>query len=307
MNRVYCTLFDSYYLPRGVMMLRSLVRLGNFNDRIYVFCFDEHTYDVLKELKIDKVFPLSINEFETDELKKIKPTRTKGEYCWTCTAQTILYVIEKLGENECTYLDADLYFYQNPSILIPREHSESVLITEHRYTKRYDQTKTSGRFCVQFVTFKKEAQAMKLLNEWAVQCLEWCYARVEDGKFGDQKYLDLWPNKGPWVKISNHPGAGMAPWNIQQYLSHQLDPVFFHFHGIQWYENELFFLGPYKLASWVRKDFYNHYLKEWKITALELNKNFNTPITKAAKPKNSLKFYVKRLFYRQNFVDAESL
>jgi hypothetical protein len=169
------------------MMLRSLSRYGNPKDRIYVFCFDSHSFDVLVALKLPKVIPISIDDFETEELKAVKKTRTKGEYCWTCTAHTILHVIEKKGESECTYVDADVYFYQNPSVAIPSSPDETVLITDHRYTPRYDQTMTSGRFCVQFVTFKKEVKALKLLNEWANQCLEWCFARAEDGKFGDQK------------------------------------------------------------------------------------------------------------------------
>ena len=34
---------------------------------------------------------------------------------------------------------------------------------------------------------------MKCLKKWTNQCLEWCYYKLEDGKMGDQKFLDEWP------------------------------------------------------------------------------------------------------------------
>jgi hypothetical protein len=302
MKNVYCTLFDSYYLSRGVVMLRSLSEKGNSKDKIYVFCFDQHTLEVISQLQIPKVFPISLNEFETFELLKLKESRTKGEYCWTCTAHTILHVIKIKGEDECTYVDADLYFYQNPGIAVPT--LESVLITEHRYTPKYDQTVTSGRFCVQFVTFKNEEKAMALLENWAKQCRDWCFNRVEDGKFGDQKYLDSWPYKESWIKISDLPGVGMAPWNIQQSKPNRVDRIFYHFHAITWYENDLIFLGGYDLHEWVKTSFYLPYLSEWTKTSIELQKRFKTPLPRVKIPQNRLKFWLKRWIFSSRFINV---
>lgn len=63
----------------------------------------------------------------------------------------MLYVLDHYDVDSCTYIDADLYFFSSPQILIDEVGDNSVMITEHRYTEKYDQTKTSGKYCVQFV------------------------------------------------------------------------------------------------------------------------------------------------------------
>ncbi len=302
MGHVYCTLFDSFFLPRGVMMLRSLARHWGAKDRIYVFCFDQKTFEVISQLGLPRVVPISLGEFETPELLAVKKSRTKGEYCWTSTPHVLSHVLIRRGEQECTYLDADLYFYQNPEISIPGPGEQTVLITEHRYSPEYDQTRTSGRFCVQFVTFKNEAESMRLLRKWADQCLEWCFNRAEDGKFGDQKYLDSWPDEGSWVKISDHPGVGLAPWNIQQFQEDGVDPVFYHFHSVHRIGEKLFYTGPYRLAPWVNRTFYRPYVEEWLATLVELSLRFG--LVQVPKPlsKNPFKDWIRRWIFPSNFI-----
>ncbi len=273
---VYCTLFDHRYISRGLLMFDSLKK-HQPEARLYVFAFDELTYELLCELKKTDLIPVSLSAFEDEALLQVKPSRTAGEYCWTSTSSTILFVLEKYQESHCTYLDADLLFYHNPAILFAEMPvTASVLITEHRYTPRYDQSQLSGRFCVQFVYFRNDAQGLEVLRWWRNACLEWCYNRHEDGKFGDQKYLDDWEQRFRGVHSLKHPGGGLAPWNIQQYLftptaetlllevkktGQKFPVVFFHFHGVKLFEQHAI-LAPkhYLISRSVRRYFYNPYL-----------------------------------------------
>jgi len=121
----------------------------------------------------------------------------------------------------------------------------TVLITNHRYTPKYDQSATSGLYCVQFMTFKNDEKGLKVLKWWRNACLDWCYARCEDGKFGDQKYLDNWPNQFEGVHELQNLGGGVAPWNIQQYIVEKdlkckeistninFNIIFYHFHNFK--------------------------------------------------------------------------
>ena len=217
---------------------------------LYIFAFDDKSYELLVNLNLDFVTVISLNEFENKELLKIKQLRTAGEYCWTCTPSTIKYCIEKYSLDACTYLDADIYFFSDPAILIDEMGDKSVLITEHRYTPRYDQTAFSGKYCVQFMTFKNNENGMRVLNWWQDACIDWCYARLEDGKFGDQKYLDDWISRFDGIHELQNLGGGLAPWNIQQYnlgIDKHFDLIFYHFHGYKVLENERVEMGSYIL------------------------------------------------------------
>jgi hypothetical protein len=214
---------------------------------------------MLKKLNLQHATIISLEEFENDQLKAVKPTRTRAEYCWTCTPSTIDYVIGTYGVPECTYLDADLYFYSDPDVLFNEMGSASVLLTEHRYPPRFNRTAKSGRFCVQFITFKNDHNGLTALHWWRDRCIEWCFNRYENGKFGDQKYLDDWQHRFKGVHVLKHLGGGLAPWNVEQYrlesaVNHDIlfsdrksgdsfKTVFYHFHHVRFFQGGIVDLG----------------------------------------------------------------
>ena len=111
------------------------------------------------------------------------------EYLWTCTPSIILFFLQKYKLKSCTYLDADIYFFSNPEIIYQNQKNYSVFITSHNYHPKYDQTETSGKYCVQYLTFKNNKMGLGVLKWWRRKCIKWCYNRVEGNKFGDQKYF----------------------------------------------------------------------------------------------------------------------
>lgn len=312
----FCTLFNSNYLSRGLVMYQSLKDTCT-DFHLYVFAFDDVTYAYLKQANLPNLTPISLKEFEDNELLKVKPTRTMAEYCWTCTASTILYSITSFALTNCTYIDADIYFYANPSVLVNEMGGNSVLITEHRYTPQYDQSNKSGKYCVQFVTFKSTAEGLKVLNDWRNDCINWCYARHENGKFGDQKYLDYWTAKYTGVHELQHLGGGVAPWNLQQYKfsinnnkivltattqKNKIPLVFFHFHGLRFYNNNIVLLSDtgYKIDKFVIKSIYFPYVKKLNKIKAEILKQgvlFNPNGLNENAPMPPLNFTVIKQYY----------
>jgi len=263
-ERIYCTLFDKNYLLQGLSLYHSLLE-NEDSFKLYIFAFDDFTYDFFNNSIFDKIIIVKLFDFENADLLAVKTERTKGEYCWTCTPAIIKYVLEHYHEKECTYLDSDIYFFNSPKPIFEENKNYSIILTKHNYARLYNQERISGKYCVQFITFKNNTDGLEALNWWYERCLEWCFARFEDGKMGDQKYLDNWENRFNNVHIVTNIGAGLAPWNSIKYninfkngeiklkYKNQIDDlIFFHFHNLRIKEG-YFDPGVYRIKKIIKK------------------------------------------------------
>jgi hypothetical protein len=242
--REFCTLFDGNYLFKAVAMARSLERHAP-DHRLTCFCFDDDAKRIVDALGLPRVETVALSELETHdrELLSTKGDRSPVEYCWTATPALPLYMFARRPElDEVTYLDADLLFFSDPEPLFAEMGDASVLITPHRFAPEYAHHAASGIYNVQFLTFRRDAHGTEALQWWHDRCIEWCYNRLEDGKLGDQKYLDDWPERFCGVHVLEHKGGGLAPWNITQYdvrsrrrrvLVDDDELVFFHYHRVK--------------------------------------------------------------------------
>lgn len=218
---IFCTYFDSYYLDKGLALYRSLDRVSS-DFTLFIFCFDDRSYDVLNRMNLSNAVILHHSCFETDRLLAIKEERSKAEYCWTCTPIVIEFVLENFEVESCTYLDADLYFYASPDVLqkeIYRAQANAVIV-EHRFkNNNYGRKleKRNGKYCVQFNYFSQTEEARRILNWWKEKCIEWCYDIPEPDRMGDQKYLNEFGDLFQGVYELQNLGAGVAPWNLEKY------------------------------------------------------------------------------------------
>jgi len=295
-------------------MYRSLKKhCPNFH--LYIFPFDEVAFEILEKLKLESVTLISLKEFENPALLSIKNSRTKGEYCWTCTSSTIDYCLTNFKISHCTYIDADLCFYNNPDILLNELGDRSVLITEHRYTPKYDQSLLSGIYCVQFITFRNDDEGRLALHWWRDRCIEWCFARFEEGKFGDQKYLDDWPSRFQKVHVLQHLGGGAAPWNIQQYRlernksewllkenksGKEYPLIFYHFHYVKFFDDQTINLANiYDLGVANVLDLYRDYIGQIYKVDQDIKQKYNFAPRTIPKPKRLALYKIAKNFYNQ--------
>ena len=101
-------------------------------------------------------------------------------------------------------------FYSSVEPLFEEIGDSSIAVIEHRFTPRLKYLEENGRFCVEWVSFRRDKEGLACLYRWRDQCVEWCFARLENGRMGDQKYLDEWPARYATTHVLQHPGAGLA-------------------------------------------------------------------------------------------------
>jgi len=240
----FCTCFDQHYLVRGLTLYRSLARHAS-PFVLWVLCLDNLTYDALFKLDLPNLRPIPLQALERDDqdLLATKEHRSQVEYYFTCTPSWLLYLLECLPTlDSITYLDGDLFFYSSPQPIYEEMGDQSVVIVGHRFPKQLRDREKYGIYNVGYLTFRNDTHGRDCLHWWRERCLEWCYDRVEHGRFADQKYLDDWPVRFRQVVALQHKGAGLAPWNLENYslvsrngrvLVDSQPLVFFHFHNFK--------------------------------------------------------------------------
>jgi hypothetical protein len=243
MQHAYCTYFDHNYLPRALLMLRSL-RAHDPQCTVYVLALSDMCRTILDRLALPnvEVIPLAALENAYPELREVKPKRSAIEYIFTLTPFLPLYLFNATAAEMLTYIDADVYFYSSPRPLLESISRASIAITPHRFSAYFRPWIIYGRFNVGWVSFRRCAEAFDCLASYKADCIAWCYDRVENGRFADQGYLNSWPDRYPSLTIIEHKGVNVAVWNAENYVFEERGGqllvdgeklIFYHFHGLK--------------------------------------------------------------------------
>lgn len=234
----YCTLFDLNYLPLGMALHESLSKnAGDF--QLWILCMDAEVEEALRILALENIRLISLADIESHfpSLSEVRRERSWGEYCWTLTPflpEMVLHLDRQIPR--VTYLDADLYFFGSPlRILAEFDRSQAqVMITQHAYTPDADYTKEAGRFNVQFLPFRRSEKALEILGWWQGQCLGCCTKDTTSGSYGDQKYLDEWPDLfGDAVHVHGDPELTLGPWNVRHLWKGGRPKGSYHYSGLR--------------------------------------------------------------------------
>jgi len=164
----FCTYFDSNYLIKGLALYRSLIRHAR-PFRLWVLCFDDLAYETLQRLDLPEIVPISLRDFEEGdkELLQAKGNRSRIEYYFTCTPSLPLYILSNHPEVDViTYLDADLFFFLNPSPIYKELDDGSVLIVGHRFPPHLRHAEVYGIYNVGLLSFRRDDVGLQCLHWW---------------------------------------------------------------------------------------------------------------------------------------------
>jgi hypothetical protein len=272
----FCTYFDHRYLSRALALHASLQRHCKAFT-LWALCLSDESYTRIQQLGNPDIRAISLEEFEAadPEFHACKATRTQFEYFLTGSPCLPRHLLMSHPEIDAIhYIDADLYFFEDPQRVVDEIQGHSVAITPHRFPKRWqDRAKQFGTYNVGWLTFRNDSTGLACLEWWRSRCIEWCHCRIEENRFADQKYLDEFEHRFPNVKSIENKGANLAPWNLENYrispngtgVLVDEDPlIFFHYSGIRhlakkWYQCASYHYDV-QISPNVRKYIYRPYL-----------------------------------------------
>ncbi|MDU3549546.1 MAG: hypothetical protein E7F83_19295 [Clostridium sp.] len=248
-NSVFCMVVSRTRLIQAIACFLSLYKnMDNF--KVYILCVDEKCYEFLKEINSDKIVLLTIAELNREDLLAIKASRKLNQYCWTLKPGFIKHIFTLDDSiNKVTYIDSDLFFYQNPNVIFENQPDASVLLSSGEiflpmYSKEFNQTMQTltGNFNSGFISFKKDINGLQCVNWWDKMCVDSCTSNPEDNKFGDQKYLDDMPFLFNNVYEITTQGINIGHWNYLKYkftvsndnvMVNNNKLIFYHFSGFR--------------------------------------------------------------------------
>ena len=249
-------------------LYRSLVKTVK-EFKLYVLCMDQLAYDMIVKIGKTDLIPVNLSEIEDDETLIVKGRTTHGQFCWVCQPLICTYILDQFKVDMVTYLEADSIFFSDPAVLFKELEGYSVSLVAHRYTPRFDNTKSAGKYCVQFNAFRNNSEAREVLAYWRKSCFK--YTKDKPTYYPGQTSLDDWPKLFKGIKEIVHIGAGVAPWNVQQYALgtsregitvNDVPLIFYHYHQYCRYEDGSHELGNYPLTKGVINNIYVPYIKE---------------------------------------------
>lgn len=243
--RVYCTYFDSGYLSRGLTLIDSLRRHGD-DAPVWVLALDDEAKRYLDDAALPGVTAITVDEIEraVPELLPLKSQRSRMEYYFTTTPLLMRWVMDRSDPGTVAiYLDADLFFFDDPDLVLDALGDGAVGIIEHQYPPRLAASLAKyGRFNVGWVGIRNDDRGRECVDWWGESTLDWCSDTPDAGRYADQGYLDEFPARFEGVVSLPSPGFNLAPWNTARTtLAWQADRVtadgdplvFFHFHGLR--------------------------------------------------------------------------
>jgi hypothetical protein len=268
-----CTYFDVQYFLKGRAMFHSLEQhVDSFV--LWVLCLDDTTYELLVTMNDRRIIPVRLADLEAWEprLPASSSDRSLVEYYWTCTPTWLAYILSQQDPGAwVSYLDADLYFYDRIDDIFNEAGNASVVIHAHRFGPQNESKATvSGIYNVGLTSFRNDELGWQALRWWQSACFEACYLRPDEGYCGDQKYLDDWPVRFEGVHVLQNLGAGLAPWNVNNYQFKLLKEIlmvdgrpliFYHFHAFQLLSPRLMGQRGYDVPEAVYRYVYRSYAR----------------------------------------------
>ncbi|TAE18438.1 MAG: hypothetical protein EAZ95_04370 [Bacteroidetes bacterium] len=145
------------------------------------------------------------------------------------------YFAEKFDFELIIYLDSDMRVYASFEYLKDLRAQSAIFLTPHltAHAQENGAVETgllrSGTYNAGFFAVSNLPESKLFLEWWKTKLRTQCYAKVEQGLFVDQLWLNLVPTLFEKCCVIKHQGYNVAYWNFWEREADNV--VFFHFSG----------------------------------------------------------------------------
>lgn len=241
------TICDKNYLVRALALYNSIIK--NIPDSIFWFlCADEDSKHILQSFNLPNTVIINFDDLNDPELLEAKNNRSFAEFIFTSKPALINHILNKISDGDVLiYDDADLFYFSSPEKIlnIMKNDKYSIGIVPHKFPKDKEyMNERVGRYNAGLLYLIADQNSRLCVSEWRKQCIDWCYLKYEKDRFGDQLYMNKWPEKYQGVYEIKDKGVNLGSWSIYDFKITKKDGRFFvdndplicyHFHRIKFY------------------------------------------------------------------------
>lgn len=244
-NPIYFTTIVSRDHLFKLLAMHTSLCLNCPDFRMFILCADEVVHKLLQAIPLKNTTLFEVRDVEDERVARARFDRIFHAFCWTLKPVFLHYVLERFPTARYyAHVDGDLCFYSNPDAIFAENPDASLYLTHHRNSLSFMQFyPITGIYNTGFVGLKRDDVSRKAIKTWKDQCLSNCPIKEDPVKrlFGDQRYVEDWPNTYPGVHVVRSLGANTAMWNIANYhvspkgnaIMINGDPlIFYHFSGL---------------------------------------------------------------------------
>jgi hypothetical protein len=233
--KYFCTLSDSGYLLKGLVLYESLLKHspdGEF--KLYYLCLDKEIYEKLLSIDPDRLIPIKLSDLlEADsELSERKNKLKYNEFCWGLASYYMKYLLGSYPReiDVLCYVDSDIAFTADYTNIFVEFGSNSIGIIRHRHVPRGHFV---GEYNVGIVVFRNDDVGRECVKFWSDCALDKSNLYYNThGSCGDQKYLELFEEKFSRVKILDTLVGHGAPFNFELYTYNKIDEGFIFYNNV---------------------------------------------------------------------------
>jgi hypothetical protein len=214
---------------KGLTLYRCLIEKLDYDFTLHCLCIDLETFEKVNSINDKRIAAYSLSELEktNDTLKQIKSNGNKSnygdeysQYCWSLTPFFCNFILNTDGVKDVLYIDSDLYFYEDFTLIEEEIKDKSVGIITHRTDLHLTKETDVGRYNVGIVYFKGDKMGKQVSDFWK-ELMKYPDNKYSEkyGTCGDQKYLELFEinfDKEKICIIDDLVGHG-APWCFSSY------------------------------------------------------------------------------------------